>query len=1279
MKGEISKLNLLLGIVLIFVISAFLFFPGSAVTSSGGNFTVTPDNVSLNWTGDSINMTSNNDSVMIKIQNMSTGIQPKYGQENYGAGDYPNYNALVCFTNGMAFNVQNSSGTPMLYSDPLDTGNSTIFNLTACQYCPPGYYFGKFNVTQFGTNDWANVSAAVNIPVNPDNTFYEPNSTAYVKGTLGADSSLIHKYYFNTSLADNITGVTINLSGYTQDVDLYLFDSSGDLLARSVENGSIREGVYRDLPSTPDMWEIWVWGNVTSQQNYLANMYFTTLNVTNTSDEEVSSMDFGDLDPENNESNEMNITISNVDTKVWTGVEEQSEIYRVETWNSKNVTGDYYFLVPYFAEKVKVKIEWTGGNRWFISLNDSTKTFIGNSSEKFETGNKTGSIQEEYVIYSGTINTGNDGLWKATVGNLTAINDDKYNLTVYVWHDQSGLLSSDYPTGGFNFQSAGSANSSKNVSLKITLPSPTISNGTYEGFIEYYKPGEWNLRVPVSFSVKAGNLLINDTFESTTVTRYDNTGFNRLGVGVLQITLPINNTGGKDLYFVGSTSDNALKKGSYYMNTSVGWPSIPIQAGSSDTIKINISINTSNTGDSPGVYTGWVRLVTANSTNASSSSHPFENLTINLKVNLESSLTVNVTEIAPTLIRTPSNITNMTLYITVKLANGTIVSRDEKINQSNFYNVYLQEGNTSYLSSTTLQNLTHSSTSGTWSDVCPNGETHCRLNGTLLSGKPGGLYYAYASARLNTSVFGGTGILITGTNRSFMQTAVNDTGLKISEAENIDILEGQEKIYVIKINNYGYKNAVNVEVRFDKGTCPLSVSRESTNTTCSGKTGGATSADWEFDINKYTNCLLAWDLDAGSVTQDTDCDATIEFRTSHTNYGDEDVDVDVDDNATANGGEEDGDAGPILGCTSNSSCATDEYCKNGVCITLSCSSGWYASGHECKEYEKELSITDYDSKVYMLQGGSNSTKATVKNTGDYELKAKLKVISDLEGLTEDVNPSSYTLKPAKSGVFEIDFSVSNTTEVGYHKITLEAYASVYSDVYTTKNITLAVKPLEETKGEINQTYDDLKDIFDSIVSIFNQIPPSSEPNYTIANRTYNRLLSMLKDAEEKLKAGNYLDAYSVMKDANSSLTSFKQEVDRLVFEGGQIIIGDTLTWVAILVVIVVIGGFLLYLLLPPKRGYHPTLGFVPKEKVSITDRLKKLFSHVKKIKDIGRGQRTLEAFERPMPVPKEKPLPVLPEKPPEKKTYMEGYERPEEGRYSFKKKGKELKKKLFGK
>lgn len=1287
MKGNGFKFNLLIGIVLIFALSAFFLFPGSAVTSSGGNYTVTPDNIYLNWTGDTINVTSNLNTSFYTVNNMSTLINPVYFDEDkYSANDYSGYDSvkmLRCFNNGMTFTVQNSTGSYTNVTVVLNQTNSTTMDVTTHQYCPPGYYAGKFNVTRNGTTEYANITAYVNIPVNPQNTFNETGSRAFVKGNMTADSNVIHKYYFNTSLVDNITGVTINLSwgDYSEDIGLYLFDSSGNLLERSLENHS-RGEIYTNLPGTSDLWEIWIYGNVSSLQNYVANMYFTTLNVSDTDspDQKITSLDFGNLDPENDESGSKNITLSNVDTKVWTGIKEISETYRVETWESKSQPGDYYFVVPSYATKVKAKMEWTGETRWFISLNDSSGNFIGNSSKKYRPGSKTDTVQEEHVIYSGSLNS---GVWKLSVGNLSAISDDKYNITVYVWNP-SGWVTSDFPSS-FDFQSAGSANSMRNVSLRISLPESNFLNGTYEGFVEYYKPSGWTLQIPVSFSVKSGNLLVNDTFGSVTEIKYDNIGFNRLGSGVIQITLPINNTGGHDVYFVSSTYDNALKKNPYYMNVSVDWPANPIPAGSSDTLKINISINTSNPGtaNSPGLYTGWVRMNTTNSTNASSSSYPSKVLTVNLNVDLASTLKVSVNSIKPDLVKDPStNHTNMTLNISVKLANGTIVSTEDYINQTNFYNVYLEEANTSYKSSTTLGNLTNSEVGGPWSFVCTSGYNECRLNGTLAPGKPGGRYYAHASVKLNTSVFGGTGTQLTGTNRSYTKTAINDEGLMITDYDDIDVLEGYTKYYEITVTNFGPLGGNEIRIKFDKGDCPIIVSTK--NSTCNDD-DEYSSSTWEFDLSGYSSCKMSWNVKGGTVSSDTDCDGVeLQFVTNLSSddnyyyYDNRTIDVDVANNATT-GGDENGDVAPPLGCSSNSSCADDRWCDDGVCVLLSCKSGWYADDHKCKEYEKELEITDYTSKIYIMQGGENSTQVTVKNTGDVTITTKLNVSSNLTGLEMDVSPSSYSLKSGKSGVFDIDFSVTNTTEVGYHKITLKAYAKDYSDVYATKEITLGVSPLEETKREINETYDELKDLFVTIVSQFNQIPPTSAANYTIANRTYHRLLNMLSDVEDKIKAGNYLDAYSILKDTNSSLASFRQEVEQLMVEMGQLPFGNVLMLVAILVVIVVIGGFLVYLLLPPKRGYHPSLGYLPGKKISVLDKFKNLFSHIGKIKHIGRGQQTLAQYEKqPVPFGKQAPSPPLPQRPPEKKTYMTGYDKQRTFEMAYKKREMK-KKKLLGK
>ncbi len=314
-------------------------------------------------------------------------------------------------------------------------------------------------------------------------------------------------------------------------------------------------------------------------------------------------------------------------------------------------------------------------------------------------------------------------------------------------------------------------------------------------------------------------------------------------------------------------------------------------------------------------------------------------------------------------------------------------------------------------------------------------------------------------------------------------------------------------------------------------------------------------------------------------------------------------------------------------CSSNSSCASTQYCKNGACTTVTCPSGWTASNHICVRNAGKLEITDYTSKVYALQGSSNSTKITVKNTGGYSYTVKLEVATGFDGLSSEIIPASYSLNTGNSGIFTVNLNVSASAEIGYHTITLKTYANENSSVYATQDITVAVEPQEQAKAEINKTKDDLKTLFNSIAAQFSQLPVSQEGNYTMANRTYARLLNMFQDIESKIQAGNYLEANSLLKDANVSLAEFKQQVEQLLGGGFGFLpagMGGTMTLVAILVVIVVIGGFLAYLLLPSKKGYHPVLGYVPKEKVSITHKIKHVFSKIK----MPKKQKTLAQFDK---------------------------------------------------
>ncbi|MFH1236866.1 MAG: hypothetical protein V1648_00470 [Candidatus Aenigmatarchaeota archaeon] len=1286
--------NLLFASALVLFVFLFSMYQGSAVNSSLGNFTVAPDTVYVNWTSGVINITSivANDT-FYHIQNTTETLSSQYFSSSvYPENSYTSYTAAnmsLCIpsgSSGMKFYVQNaSSGAYTNLTDFINISIPTLYNIIAYQFCPPGFYNGTFNVTRNSTFiDYAIINASIIIPVSTSNTFSEASSYGFVRGTVTTGSNLIHKFYFNTSIAQNITGVFINLTdttditGQTEDIDIYLFDSAGTLLVRSAENGTTIDNIYRDLPATSDMWQLWVIGNVSTSHNYNANMSFSTLNATSASNElqQITSLDLGELTPVNNQSAQVNVTLRNIDTTEWSSVMQRSEIYRTETWTLKNATGDYYLLVPSFATKVKIKIEWKGQTRWFVALN-TTSAFVGNSSRKYQTGNLTNTVQEENVIYTGAISESNDGLWKISVGNITAIGDDKYNVTAQVWYNSSYWLSSDYPASGFNFNSSlGSDNSTKNVSLRITLPPANINNGSYSGFVEYYRDGGWAKRLPISFSVRAGTLIVNNTLSTVTDTKHDNIGFNRNGASVLWVNYTINNTGGSDIYFVNTTSNYTLIRSSDYYNMSfdVQWPSSPIAAGTQKTMNISITINTSNTHNAQGLYYGEINLTTTNSTNSSSVSYPFDVFYVRLYVNLTDVVVVNVTGITPTFVALPNISSNMTFNVTAVLANGTILSKDAMINQSDFTNIRLIEGNAT-LNTTILSSYGISDISSPWNVVCPVSQTLCRVNATLPNGAPpGGTYKGIVTVYVNTSKLGGTGELLGGTGIGAVPITVNDTGLRVigssafNDGENV-VYELHTTYYTAHLKNYGSLAGSSVYVAFNKQSCPVTIVPWSTNTSCAGQTSGSgitsSSASWiiatvpKFMTGDY-ECNLTWKITANSVdSDDLSCPMIIGIASNHTSFGaagNMTIYVDVRDDATTTGDDDEGSGGQTTTCTSNTTCGDTQYCKSGACTNLVCQSGYVASAHKCVQKAGKLEVTDYTSKVYVVQGATNTTKVTVKNTGGYIYTTKMTATSPISELTAAVTPASYNLGISNSGIFTVTFTTTEATAVGYHTVTVKAYASENESVYVTKDIIVAVQPAEGGKAAINTTRDDLKALFASVTTLFNQLPPSTEQNYTLANRTYTRILNMFQEVESNIQAGNYLEANSLLTELNASIAEFRSQVSGVGAAGlGSLFGGDmsgTLMLVAILVVIVVIGAFLAYLLMPSKKGYHPVLGYMPKEKTSLVGKITHALSKLK----FGGRQKSIGDFVPRSAAPAVQPTPVQQARP-DNKTYAEGYHR----------------------
>ncbi len=1220
-----------------------------AVTSSLGNFNVTPDFMYFNWSGSSFLLTSLANNTSYVVGNASTSIFSNYSQNDlYSIGDYVYMNDsaswVSCFNttavggvNSMKVIVWNGSGDYVNYTGTMNESDNVTFHLLPYLFCPPGKYFGSIPVfSSDNYTDNLSVGSLIHIPISKSNTYDEDSQRAFFKGTLSTSNPL-HVYYLNTTLSDNITSMYLNLtwSDYSKDIDLFLFNDTS-LLAKSINRNS-SEGIYYLMDSPPEFLKIVVYGNVSS--NYVGNMYFSSLNSSK------SSVDFGTVDP--NQTKQSDFVLNNIDDRILHNVSGSVDFYHTESWTG-STPQTLEFLVPYFADKVRVSVNWTNAStKWMIVLRDVNGEEIGNSSERYFNANQTGVVMEEYVEHPGPFNTTNDGYWNITVINQTNLTD-AYDVRAYVWiANSSQWVQTNFTETDINL--SGGTGSSLNVTVNLTSDEIELLNGTYEGTMTFLNGTGWEYRVPFGFGVMAGNLLFNDTYETTVYYTTDNIGFNRIGADVIRAQITYNNTGGYPVYHTNLTSGLKLNISQKYIDFSMGSLPNPIPAGGNGTLEINFTVNTTKTGNWEGIYGGWIFFNTSSVT-LNGSSYPFRNYNISLQVNLTRALNLTITGITPTFIDPPNQTNNVTTSFQARLANGTIISNDLVMNYSDFYNLYMKETNTSY--QITIYNLTAGGAGGTG---CSGGI--CQVKGSVPEDMIGGKYNLFGSVNWNTSYYGGTGEAVLNGSAYMNNVSYNESGILLSALNTTtigDMAEGGSiYMYHVSLANYGPSPTEDFRVYFDKGSCYVGISTGSGWWDCSGgsiaQTSGNTSS-YNVTLPGYfdSTCRLWFKIQTLSVSEDKSCvDGKIMIIGDRA-FGNGEIDgiyINVINDASSN----DTSAGPTTGtttCSSNSDCPSSKYCSNGQCILVSCPNG-YVSNHACVPYTKKLEIVSYPSTLQMLQGGWNTTEVLVKNSGNVGLTGKLIVTSNISTITSTVTPASHSLNASVTGSFILNFSVSNETEVGYYTMTIKAYYPDNTSVSDSKDIILGVHPLEAAKIEINDTFLNYTGQFLPLENEFRKFIGLDTVNFTKANRTYNSIINILEEIETYLQEGKYLQAHALFEDAENTLERFKEELTYLTMEvQHQTLanIGDIWTWSAIGIIIMAIIIFVVYLLLPPREGYHPLLGFKPKNESPVKRFFGRLGGHFRALHRHVKRQMNLKSYMR-----KEAPV---------KKEYMmEGYKK----------------------
>jgi hypothetical protein len=1243
------------GVLLTFLLLLPLFIPSiMAVTSSKGAFKVTPGFIYANWTDGTINVTSNSNNLVVKIDNSTTQIYSNYSQYNrYIIGSYKSLTDTtwnLCFNStppyNMKFMVRNETGYFTTTSKTLNATDSTLFYIIPYLLCPPGKYYGYFyvkNETQPTENLTINVS--IQIPISGENTFNVTRNSGFFNGSMVLNRGYYHSYYFNTTIADSPTGLTVRLGpSSSNDIDVFLYDSSGNFLSKSINRSSSSEEMVYELPDAPGMYELRIYGNVSADYNGFLS--FSALNATNATGSKISSVGFGELDADETSSNHV-FVLRNEGSQALDSVKESKEVYHVDGWLNQGGNGTFMLLVPSFAEKIKVRLEWknvTGADatNWTLFLRDVNGVLRGTSNSKHLNAKKiTGSsLLEEYIEYTGEISTSNDGFWNITVKKNQTGALDSYNLTAYIYVPDS-WIKTNYSTANF------SASQERTVNVNVTIPETYALNGSYEGFLEYYQTSKWKKRIPISFDVRTGTLIVNEEVSLTSDKVTHNTGFNTVSAPLL-MKIPYNNTGGYPLYIrVENTTSNKL----YQTGNNSNWVDIvlsdfplnPVDPGTSGFLNVSVKIDTADTHNRVGLYKGFVLFNTTNSTNATHQSSVFKTFNITLYANLTNLLNITITGISPSLVHPPTSANNVTFTTQVKLIDGRVISSNANMSYTNFTQIYIKETNvTSY--QRTLTNIVSGAPGG--GSGCSGGT--CQTNGTVPANLVGGRYDVYISAKWNTKMFGGTGeVNLTGTGITD-DFQINETGVYLKEASSKDfgeVNEGTDNLYFnMTVKNYGplaIPTASKLRLYLHEGSCYGVLTTDVKDSSHSyTRVKNTTGVYIEFDMAAFDHVgrWIRFEIDVANISE---TNRTCYLKLSSANkksFGSiDDILIEIEEVAPSGDGTTPGATGPT-GCTSDSDCDDEYMCSSGQCLPVSCTEG-YVGNHKCNPHQRKLSITEYESKVSVVQGGSVTTEVEVKNTGTTAFSTKLRAKHNVTGVTQTVTPSSYTIDSGDKYTFTVKFNVSSTTRVKNHPITLEAYAKDYDNVSATKTIYLSVEPLEETKREINQTYLDSKALFENLKSRFLGILPASvsDVNFTKTNRTYTSLLNMLSQVQEYLENNQYADAADVLEDINASLATFEDQINQLFSEGsifGGLNLGDVWTWAAIGVVVVVIVVFLVYLLLPPKKGFHPVYGYRAPAKNPILEKLGRVLGKVKGIGSVKRpsfrkDQTTLSQFEKP--------------------------------------------------
>lgn len=1117
----------LLPILAVMTLLAFTYPVFSDVTSSPyKQFNVTPNVTYLNWTNGyasnltlSINSVSNS-NVTLQILNTTA----------FSTGNYSQVNSLpqlpsLCTGSNYVLLVRNESGQLYTSSQLLNgtsttnSTNMTVFDPTFGLCLPGRYWTNNFAITN-GTTENASVAVQIDVPISANNSINENLPTTGI-GSFGGYSAALpinattyHSYYFNTSEVSNATAVSVNLTGWpsNQLAQLFLFNDSGNLQAKSINRNTTQYLNFYPLPTQSAWWEIRVYGNSTSKIPYGGSLIFSTLNVTDASDtnQQVLNLNYGPMNVST--SSISNLFLINSGSLNLTNVALTNNTYRIQKFSGTGGSQNFSFLVGDHSieSKVRVGLHWTGGTNYTLNVYNPSGTLMATASNYYTLSNVTNASDEELVAESTTISP---GYWTASIVSNNA-GSDPFNLNVSTFEAQSFISTNYTSPSSFN-----GLNSNQAIYVNITIPSKTI-DGVYQGALYFTDQNGGGVNIPIFFNVTTPTLLVLNGSNSPTFLNpfnaTDGSNTFRLdedyGSNVVRtVSFNLTNIGTFDQAIDMTTNSINLTNSTggviNFNYTTVNY----VANHTSQLFQVNYTINSL----ARGTYFGWI-FINASNTTITNTSHPYSGYNLTLELNLTNLLSVTIPRIKGTnnnyaygLGSTSSE--SDIVSVNVTYVNGISIN---DLTVSNFTDVWIQEGNvTSSLGKIDVaSSLVNGSGNGTGLVYCtsscsPGIPQANNLNFTLPQNEPGGQYTINAQVLYNRN--DGLSFQGQGSNSSYI---INNTGLFMSTSNlgcslgstcssgAITLGPGSSQVVDVQVPNYGPVAAPSATLSISQSCAGITFSQ--------GTSSGCTSAslsglNYSLSIPQYnTSCVAEFVVSAISTASSSSCSESM----------------------VGGGATWFDPSGINFTITITNSTSPSSPGSNSVGNLPSSSAPVY------------ISFTSYPSIIYIVQGSTNSTTVVVKNVNDSKTQDIGFSIANLTSSWFSITPSIRTaILPYSSTNFSVSFNAPSSAAVQDY---LAKFVATSNYANATQAFTVRVLPSENSKAVINQTYQLYLLNYTELSAEVN----STKGNTTLAQEDLTLAKAQLDQAQTYINSGDYFSAQQALNQAKDLLAKVTSDL-----------------------------------------------------------------------------------------------------------------------------------------